>query len=979
MGPARGEAVTADTGGRRARESSFVGRAEELRSAGKALDAVGARAPRAIAIIGEPGIGKSRLLAEIGALAEGRGYLALTGRAAEFEQELPFGLLVDALDEHLRTLSPDRFQRLGPELQAELGQLFPSLAGLGGEGGRMLHHERYRAHRAVRDLLERLAATKPVALLLDDLHWADHASVELLSALLRRPPAAAVLVAVSLRPFPANRLLWSVLEHAVRAGTLRRLDPGPLTRDEAMRIMPPGVAPGLQEAIYAQAGGNPFYLEELARTLGSTTAGPHAGRYDSETVDDAGLPPAVTAALAHELRAPGPDACLLLQGAAVAGDPFDPELAGAAAELTEDAALAALDELVQHDLVRPASMPRRFRFRHPLLRRAAYDAAPSGWRMGAHERTSDALAARGAGPTTRAHHVEQSARVGDVEAIALLSQAGADVAQRAPASAACWFAAALRLLPDEGLPSQQRIGLLVSLAESLVAIGRLEDGRTVILELLEVLRADPGTLRVKLVGVCATVEHLLGRHRHANDRLRSELARLPDHGSSSAIELMTGLAINRFFDADYEDMRDRGVAALAAAAALGDRPQVAAATAVVAAASVFIGEIGAARSYADQAAQHVDAMADSELARRMDAVCALAPAETHLERYADAIAHTERGIAVVRECGRGQFLSQLLQARALAMVLCGRLDEANDIAERAVEAARLTANPHSIVWALLNSTRALLSRDIAAAMRVARESVELSQGVERSFIFTMAERMYGLALCEAGEHPRCVEQLHNAGGGPALGAIPPNWRPFFLEALTRAELGCGRQEEAAQAASHALAAAERLGLAMPTAWALRARSAVVLAEGEPHEAAELALASAVSASTVGARVEEARSRALAGRALLEAGDRDRAIAEWQAAATAFESCGAARLHEEVERELRRLGRPYRRRAQHCAGGAGTLTARELEVAALVGARRTNREIAGELFLSEKTVEAHLRNIFGKLGVSSRRAIADALR
>ena len=176
------------------------------------------------------------------------------------------------------------------------------------------------------------------------------------------------------------------------------------------------------------------------------------------------------------------------------------------------------------------------------------------------------------------------------------------------------------------------------------------------------------------------------------------------------------------------------------------------------------------------------------------------------------------------------------------------------------------------------------------------------------------------------------------------------------------------------------AVAERSGWRMPTRrWAQRARAAVLLAEGKPREAAELALASAICAASVGARVEEARSRAIAGRALLAAGRPRRAIAESQAAAALFESCGATRLREEVERELRRLGRPYRRRAQHGdRGGAGALTARELEIAELVGARRTNREIAGELFLSEKTVEAHLRNIFGKLGVSSRRAIADAL-
>jgi DNA-binding CsgD family transcriptional regulator len=273
-----------------------------------------------------------------------------------------------------------------------------------------------------------------------------------------------------------------------------------------------------------------------------------------------------------------------------------------------------------------------------------------------------------------------------------------------------------------------------------------------------------------------------------------------------------------------------------------------------------------------------------------------------------------------------------------------------------------------------------MSRDAASALLIARESVELTRGQEPSVIFTMAAAAYGVALGETGDHARCAAQLLDAGGGPDLALLPVNWRAQFLDSLARAHLARGYPREAEDAAGHAQAMAERLRMPTQTGWAQRARAAVLLAGGKPRDAAELARASAICASSVGARVEEARSHAIAGRALLAAGDREAAIAESRAAAALFESCGATRLHEEVERELRRLGRPYRRRTQHGEGGAGAgaLTARELEIAGLVGARRTNREIAAELFLSEKTVEAHLRNIFGKLGVSSRRAIADAL-
>ena len=185
----------------------------------------------------------------------------------------------------------------------------------------------------MRDLLERLAAAKPLVLLLDDLHWADHASVELLSALLRRPPGAAVLIAVSLRPRQADPLLASVDRARGPRGPARAPRPrGRSSYEDAKRVLSSTVASSVLDAVYAQAGGNPFYLEELARAMSATAATASAGEPTPVRSPTAGLPPAVTAALAQELSLPGQDARLLLQGAAVAGDPFDPELAAAAAE-----------------------------------------------------------------------------------------------------------------------------------------------------------------------------------------------------------------------------------------------------------------------------------------------------------------------------------------------------------------------------------------------------------------------------------------------------------------------------------------------------------------------------------------------------------------------------------------------------------------------------------------------------------------------
>jgi DNA-binding NarL/FixJ family response regulator len=168
---------------------------------------------------------------------------------------------------------------------------------------------------------------------------------------------------------------------------------------------------------------------------------------------------------------------------------------------------------------------------------------------------------------------------------------------------------------------------------------------------------------------------------------------------------------------------------------------------------------------------------------------------------------------------------------------------------------------------------------------------------------------------------------------------------------------------------------------MAAAWASRAAAAVSLHRNEVDRAAEQALASAAAADAVGAPVEAALSRMVAGRALAQSGDRDRAIAELQNAAAQLEAHGCVRHLGEAERELGRLGhRAHRRTAAGKPNGTRieSLTGRELQIARLVVDRKTNPEIATELFLSQKTVETHLRNIFRKVGVGSRVELARAV-
>ena len=216
--------------------NTLIGRAEELLAIDRTVSELGRGGSAAIEVAGEPGIGKTRLLAELATRADALGYLVLSGSASELEADLPFWVFVDALDEYVAALEPRRLDALETTSSASLPRL-SRLDSASIRAAAVVPQTRYRTYRAVRELLERLTATKPLVLVLDDVHWADPASVELLGTLLRRPPDAAVLITLAVRPRQAPDRLSNALERAHRQGTLHRLALGPLTREQAQDLL----------------------------------------------------------------------------------------------------------------------------------------------------------------------------------------------------------------------------------------------------------------------------------------------------------------------------------------------------------------------------------------------------------------------------------------------------------------------------------------------------------------------------------------------------------------------------------------------------------------------------------------------------------------------------------------------------------------------------------------------------------------------
>ena len=562
-------------------------------------------------------------------------------------------------------------------------------------------------------------------------------------------------------------------------------------------------------------------------------------------------------------------------------------------------------------------------------------------------------------------------------AVAVLREAGETTAQRAPASAAVWFDNALRLLP-ETVPAEARVELLLARAGALAATGQFVQGHRALLESFELVPPEAIALRVRLTTACAGVEHLLGRHEQAHARLVGAMERLQDQASTAAAELMIALAMDGFSLMDYGRMRIWAERALTTADGLGDRPLAAAATAVLAFANAADGATALAEERRRDAAAMVADLSDHELALRLDAAVHLAGADLYLDCYQEAQAHADRAMAVGLATGQSELVPLAYSILGQTKLLRGQLAEAADMLDNAVDSARLSGNVQALAGNLINRTlTAVAAGDIELALHTAQENAELTEGLDQSLVCAAGVAL-AAALLEAGNPSRAADVLVRTSGGEDLLLIPGVWRARSLELLTRCWLALGRQEDATRAASLAQVVAARLTLRVARSMADRALAAVALTAGTPHTAAEHALASANTAEEVGMPVDAALSRTLAGRALAQAGKAESAVAQLRQAAEQLQACGAHRYRAAAEFELRRLGQRIHRRTRPGdlnRSGVQSLTSRELEIARLVVDRRTNPEIAEALFLSPKTVETHLRNLFHKLDVSSRAEVA----
>jgi len=930
------------------------GREVEIEALGEALGRVAAGGPAIVLIEGEAGIGKTRLLAEGLEDARGRGIQVAAGRAEELERTRPFGLLADALGCARSSADPRRAAiacLLAAEGASDQGPItVTSDSGL-----------RFRAVDAFTDLVEELALAGPLVLGLDDLQWADPSSLLTLGALGRRLADLPVGLIGCLRPWPQIAEL-DRLTAALEAAGARCLTLHPLAGEAVTGLVSDAVAaePGLRLlAEVAGAAGNPLFVTELLAAL--VQEGAIAIADGRAEVAETTLPPTLRLTILRRLSLLPETILQVLQSASILGSGFSlTDLATVTGRAAVDLS-AVLAEAIKARVLEDDGL--RLRFRHDLIRDSIYEDLTGSVRRGLHREAGQRLARAGAPSLQVAEHLARGAVIGDAEAITWLTRAAREAATRSPEVTAGLLERAIGLMEPTD-PGRDR--LLAERANSLLGAGRIADAEAACRLLLD---RDPDRSVEGAVRIC------LGHALHAEGRAREGLGELeracqsPSLTGAERAGAQAWASLGRVMLGDLDGASAAAVTARSAAVRAHDRLTASVAMASLALVSELRGHLGGALQIIDDAVRLADESPD-RLGRRYPAYAFRGFILVDLDRLDEARSNLEAGRRISEELGI-PWPPHDQVAGALERFLSGHWDDA--IAEIEADAGLASAPEGESYSRVLGRSVLSLIRLHRNDLRGARDAFGLPagelSGPGPGYRTDWSAWAQALLLEADGQLAQAYAALAHcwdrcAGSGFALEY------PVIGADLVRLALAAGDTGRARDVAAAVADVASRNEVPWIAGAALRCQG---LADNDAS-----ILDAAVSASARGSRpLELALACEDAGGAFARQGRVGRACQLLDQAIDIYERLDSARDLARAEAALRQMGVRRGRRVTHTRAQSGwqSLTQSERAVVDLVAEGLSNPQIGQRLYVSRRTVQAHLAHVFAKLDITTRAQLA----
>lgn len=983
----------------------LVGRTAELGTLAAALDEAKRGRGSVHMLAGEGGIGKTRLTSAAQELAAGRGFARVMGRAFPVETGIPYALFADAFVPLLRSMPPATLQTLSRGGLAELSLLFPALDGGAGavrvgDAGEL----KPRLLDAFGQLVQRLARREPLLLVLENLHWADPSSFDLLHFVARNAADQPLVLLCTYNEAQrdTNPQLRATEQSLRSLGVLQLHHLPPLTVAETSELLqrsfdvPAGTVAEFAQLLHDRTRGNPFFLEETVKALVQGGQLRREGdRWIGWGTDRLEMPRSIRDALHARYLRLSEAAKDVVIAAAVVGSQVPHALLERLPHLPDASLVPAVEELLRERLLVESSAAGglAYDFAHPMMQEVLYAELSRARVRQLHALIADALEALyGARALERA----------DALAVHFLRAESPAQEERA-----------CRYLAAAGRSALAR-GANREAAEALDAAYRIAE------------RGDEAGPREALLDLRARARHRLGDYAGAAALWSDALTRakaLGDHAREATLERRLGEAALRRGESD-EALRHHA-RAIAAARRAGDPSVIA--SALLARSRTLLevgqgdeaeGDLREARGIAErlgeapllarvfQALQMLSIWRGPSADAREHGTCALEFAIAAGDRHAEWSAHwamamhaafTGDAPGTKRHLEDAQRIADDLRSPLLRLWTSeveieyrssvGEWDEALAVADRTLADARAFGQrallPRLLVWSALMH----LGRGDNALGKARVDEAWALSGAERArsgaavSVHTVVPAHVGRAYWHLYQQ-EYHEALRVGEEGLAIADRTgyTAWAMHrLMPAVAEASLWVRDWDRAARYGTRLRETAERLAHPLGLAWSDACFALIRMLQGDKAGAIAQLRHAADALDAIPFVEHAARLRRKLADSHNDSGDPRSAIPELRRCHEMFRALGAKPALDEVREKMRTLGAKPPPLAAVAGAGVGALTAREAEIARLVAARKANKEIGVSLGISARTVGTHLSNIFTKLGVDSRGALADHVR